>query len=70
MPFCQCLPGNDGSEMALGRMETKKAELEVTIVFDERKCSKQRAISLQAMDFQCDIICWMFLHYLWQEPCP
>ena len=51
-------------------METKKAELEVTIVFDERKCSNERVISLQAMDFQCDFISWMFLRYLWQEPCP
>ena len=29
---------------------------------------KKRAISLQAMDFQRDIICWMFLHYfIWKE---
>lgn len=25
---------------------------------------KPKAISLQAMDFQLDIFCWMFLHYL------
>ena len=31
------------------------AELEFSIVFDERKMLKPRAVSLQAMDFQHDI---------------
>ena len=41
-------------------------ELEVSVVFDEKKLLKPRAISFQVMDFQHDIICWMVLHYLWK----
>ena len=36
----------------------------------QKKMLKRRAIPLQMMDIQLDIICWMFLHYLWKRIIP
>ena len=43
------------------------AELEVSIVFDERKCSNQEQFLYRQWIFNVISLTWFFLHYLWKD---
>ena len=52
--------------MTAGRMETKHGGVLSQCCFlIIKKCPNQERFLLQAMDFQHDMIFWMFLHHLW-----